>query len=107
MKAKPVKLVYGDGYHECPIEEATHLTLNIPGPTGVLTLPVITKGSRRDANAWTWNGSIEAPTLKPSVLTRNNEFRCHSWITEGKVQFLNDSEHDFAGKIVDLLDIEP
>lgn len=32
MKAKPVKLVYGKGYEPCSVEEATHVTINIPGP---------------------------------------------------------------------------
>jgi len=105
MKAKPVKLVPGDGYFECSKEEATHITIKISGPTGVLTLPVILKGSRANSGCWTWNGDTEKPTLRPSVLTESHEYRCHSWINDGKTQFLNDSSHELAGKTVDLLDI--
>lgn len=105
MKAKTVKIVDGEGYVECPIEEATHLTINIPGPTGVLTLPVITAGSRKDTGCWTWNGDLVSPTLRPSVLTKGHKFRCHSWINDGAAQFLGDCSHDMAGQTVELLEV--
>ena len=112
MKAKPVRLTPRDGYVECPIDEATHVTLNIPGPTGVLTLPVV-QGSttRAGTGCWTWNGSTDAPTLRPSVLTQGTNaksptfFRCHSWINDGAAQFLGDCSHELAGKTVVLLDV--
>lgn len=106
MKAMPVRLVYGVGYEPCEVPEATHVTLNIPGPTGQLTLPIILKGSRLGSLCWTWNGSTEAPTLRPSVLTEGHDFRCHSWINDGCAQFLTDSTHELVGQTVPLHDIE-
>lgn len=107
MKARPVTLVPGKGYVGCEPEEATHLTLNIPGPTGVLTLPVILRGSREGTGCWTWNGSVTAPTLRPSVLTTRLHvgLRCHLWINDGAAQFLDDSTHEFRGRTVPLLDV--
>lgn len=125
MKAQPVRLVYGYGYVECSPDEATHVTLNIPGPTGRLTLPVIQRGTRDGTGCWTWNGNTEAPTLRPSVLTNGTQkltdeehatlmaggkveprrFRCHSWINEGSAQFLSDCSHPFANQTVALLDV--
>lgn len=110
MKALPVKLIMGEGYAACKIEEATHVTLNIPGPTGDLTLPVIQSGTRHGTGCWTWNGSTEAPTLRPSVLTqgsnlKHQNFRCHSWINDGKAVFLDDCSHDLRGQTVDLLEV--
>lgn len=111
MKAKPVRIVPGTGYVQCSIEDATHVTLNIPGPTGELTLPVIQKGTRDGTGCWTWNGSTEAPTLRPSVLTEgcskvsNGHYRCHSWINDGSAQFLSDCSHDLANQTVPLLDV--
>lgn len=111
MKAKPVKLVYGEGYQPCPVNEATHVELNVPGPTGRLWLPVILRGTREGTGCWTWNGSTDAPTLRPSVLTEgysersNGPFRCHSWINDGAAQFLSDCSHDLANQTVPLLDI--
>ena len=102
MKAKPVKIVQGEGYVPCALEEATHVTLNIPGPTGLLTLPVIFRGTREGTGCWTWNGSTDAPTLKPSVLTTGHDFRCHSWINGGKAQFLNDCSHAYRGQEIEL-----
>lgn len=106
MKAKPVKLIFGEGYIECPVEEATHVTLNIPGPSGKLTLPVMLHGKRDGTGNWTWNGNVDTPTLRPSVLTTGHNFRCHSWINDGKAQFLSDCSHEFAGQTLDLYDVE-
>ena len=37
---------------------------------------------------WTWNGSLERPTLSPSVLVTGHiagrEVRCHSFVRDGK-----------------------
>jgi len=105
MKARPCKLIYSEGYRDCSIDEATHLTLNIPGPTGLLTLPVIIKGTREGTGNWTWNGSVDAPTLRPSVLTRAHDFTCHSWINDGHAQFLGDCSHELANQTVPLDDV--
>lgn len=102
MKAKPVRLETGRGYVQCSVEDATHVSLLIPGPTGLLTLPVMTKGKREGTGCWTWNGSTDAPTLRPSVLTRHHEWRCHSWITDGAAQFLDDCSHELKGTTVPL-----
>ena len=106
MKAKPVRLTLCDGYVQCAIDEATHVTLRIPGPTGLLTLPVVRRGTREGTGCWTWNGSTDAPTLRPSVLTQAHDWRCHSWINDGAAQFLDDCSHDLAGATVPLLDVD-
>jgi hypothetical protein len=107
MKALPVKLVPVAGYVHCAADEATHVTLNIPGPSGVLTLPVILRGSRDGTGRWTWNGSTEAPTLRPSVRTRGHDYLCHSWINDGNAQFLDDCTHELRGRTVPLLALSP
>lgn len=112
-KAKPVRLEPGRGYVECEAAEATHLTLRIPGPTGTLTLPVVQgNATRAGTGCWTWNGSTESPTLRPSVLTNyqsaiaERSWRCHSWINDGAAQFLADCSHSLAGQTVALLDVD-
>ena len=105
MKARPCKIINSKGYVECTPEEATYLELNIPGPTGMLVLPVMIGGTRKGTNNLTWNGSVDMPTLKPSVLTTGHNFKSHSWINNGKIQFLSDSDHNLANQTVDLLDI--
>ncbi|MDE2098879.1 MAG: hypothetical protein KGL39_16620 [Patescibacteria group bacterium] len=105
MKAKPVKLVSGEGYIGCPTEEATHITLNFPGPVGLLTLPVILGGTRAGTGCWTWNGSVDKPTLRPSVLTTCHAYRCHTWVNDGQAQFLDDCSHELRGQTVDMLGV--
>ena len=79
-------------------------------------------------NAWGYNGNPESPTFTPSVLSTSGHFmtefrndrcwcdynrehpeepvsgcyRCHTFITEGKVQFLGDCSHELAGQTLDL-----
>lgn len=117
MKAQPL-IKTGPGlYEQCGPGEANFLRIRIPGPAGFQTLPIITRGTRAGTGAWTWNGSVDAPTLRPSVAVngffcaddengeRDEPFACHSWINDGKVQFLSDCTHEFAGQTLDLLDL--
>lgn len=68
------------------------------------------------ANTWGWNGNADKPTFTPSVLVTypanpdaSDEFkewrterRCHSFVTDGRIQFLGDCTHGLAGQTVDL-----
>ena len=79
---------------------------------------------------WNWNGNAEKPTFAPSILVRNGHYVpghenqcwctynaehpenpskftcgvCHSFVTDGRIQFLDDCTHALAGKTVDLPD---
>lgn len=75
---------------------------------------------------WSWNGDVDKPTFSPSVLVRyrkgnppatmdnlgkitsgeitqkiTNEI-CHSFVRNGKIEFLGDCTHALAGKTVDI-----
>lgn len=60
----------------------------------------------------TWNNSIDSPTFSPSLLWKapgfrdNQDYTCHSYIRDGKIQFLPDCTHELAGQTVDLPDVE-
>jgi hypothetical protein len=75
---------------------------------------------------WGWNSSMTAPTFTPSVLVRSGHYVdgqhpcwcdynaahpghtgmlcyiCHSFVTDGRIQFLGDCTHKLAGMTVDL-----
>ena len=82
-------------------------------------------------SGWTWNGNAESPTFQPSVLVRSGHFVpghvgpecwctynrqhadnpapfkcrvCHSFVTDGCIQFLSDCTHGLAGQTVPLPD---
>lgn len=75
-------------------------------------------------DSWTFNGDYEKPTFAPSVLVRgtipitDNEydriisgekiepkkFVCHSFVRDGKIQYLNDCTHELSGRTVELKD---
>ena len=94
----------------CSPKEATHIEFRIP--SGILEyreLLVQIGGTRAGTNNWSCNGDLEKPTLKPSILTQcdyaHEPFRCHTFINDGMVQFLNDCSHENAGKTLELLEM--
>ena len=124
MKAKPLTLTNG-AYIEVPAHEATHIELKFPGPVGTLHLPVQQRGTREGTGNWTWNGDVDKPTLRPSVLTEGTwrltdaehatimagghveprPYRCHTWVADGQAQFLDDCNHELRGQTLDLLEV--
>jgi hypothetical protein len=59
--------------------------------------------------AWGWNGSHEHPTLTPSILMRTENRAgpvvCHSFVREGRIEFLGDCTHALADQTVDLPEV--
>ncbi|KMO34765.1 ammonia monooxygenase [Methylobacterium variabile] len=75
---------------------------------------------------WSFNGSYDRPTFSPSVLVRGVQpitdaehaalvrgerveprpFVCHSFVTDGQIQFLGDCTHALAGQTVPLPDFD-
>lgn len=69
-----------------------------------------------DRPLWTWNGEVERPTFRPSILVRTGQAVdpnwvredgdppevCHSFVTDGRIEFLSDCSHALAGQTVDL-----
>lgn len=59
---------------------------------------------------WSFNGSLESPTISPSVLT-TVEFgdrpsrRCHLFVTDGEIRYLSDCTHSLAGQAIELPEI--
>jgi len=57
-------------------------------------------------NTWLWNKSLIAPTFMPSLLFDKDDpaKRCHSFVKDGKIQFMTDSGHALKGQTVDIPD---
>lgn len=51
-----------------------------------------------------YNGDGSSPTVTPSLLQNNPQghHTCHSYIKDGKIEFLNDCWHDKKGQTIDL-----
>jgi hypothetical protein len=76
---------------------------------------------------WSWNGSLDKPTITPSISVTGGHYaphfkpgedecwcwkdygfscyRCHSVVTNGKIAFQADSTHALAGQTIDLPEI--
>lgn len=80
------------------------------------------------AETWSWDGNTDRPTFAPSVLAfPHQKFidddlpmgdkpgqllhpsnkrmtpRCHSFVRAGRIEYLGDCEHSFAGGSVDMV----
>lgn len=54
---------------------------------------------------WQWNGDIDRPTFTPSLLCdEHGDRRCHSFVTDGKINYLSDCHHALAGQSVEMED---
>lgn len=69
-----------------------HVQINLTGPHPV----------------WGWNGSNDKPTFTPSILTRIpwgrsvREIINHVFIRDGRISYLSDCTHEYAGKNLEL-----
>ena len=57
---------------------------------------------------WEFNGNYEKPTFRPSMLLNSNMSgkRNHFFVTDGKIEYLADSEHDLAGTTIDMVECD-
>lgn len=60
---------------------------------------------------WGFNGNGDAPTFTPSIFVNApwqyhhpGRPSCHSFVTDGRIQFLSDCTHGLAGQTVPLPD---
>lgn len=90
--------------HFFPINLAYYNTF--PNPEKITKKPV-----------WIFNGDFERPTFTPSLRQYYNRpeshgerageevTTCHNIVTDGKIQFCSDSQHDLKNQTLDLQEI--
>lgn len=81
-----------------------------------------TTDKNRNNAIWSFNEDLEKPTVSPSILVHYPTYRevkdgvgvkgteynhiCHSFINDGKIQYLSDCTHELAGQTIDLPEYE-
>lgn len=82
---------------ECPACGYGHLFRTVP---------------HKDLPVWSFNGDRDRPTFSPSMLvnsrthvTNPDAILCHSFVRDGRIEFLSDCSHSMAGKTVELEDV--
>lgn len=60
---------------------------------------------------WQFNKDLDKPTALPSLLWNVGGANpsipiCHSFIREGRIQFLSDCTHDLAGQTVEIPELK-
>lgn len=108
--------------------EGGRLSFRCPGCQDIHT---VNAGADAGPPCWGWNGSLERPTLSPSILAKSGHFAsghrpgedgcwcdynrehpeapvsfacyfCHSFVEGGRIRFLPDCSHSLAGQTVEL-----
>lgn len=106
MGVKVKKIDGGFMQFVCPACNETH-QVGVEPPTTVI---------------WYYNANPEFPTFTPSILVRgvvpptDDELAkssyariprvCHSFITDGRIRYLDDCTHNMAGKTIELPDMK-
>ena len=104
-KLKESDIVVGTYYFKCPGCKASHYI-----PT-----------KNREHPNWGFNGNLDAPTFTPSILVTSGKYVkdqgeesrkyyeeknyggvCHSFVSNGFIQFLTDCTHELKGQTVEL-----
>lgn len=72
---------------------------------------VTTKTKNKYGAQWGFNGDVNNPTFTPSLhvwreVDGQRQTLCHSFVTNGMIQFLGDSIHELKNTTVELLEIE-
>lgn len=87
----PIGNALGEYVFQCPGCDSWHLITLDPSAPG---------------QHWTLTGGPFRPTIRPAVLVnaenRLSVHRCHSFVTDGQIQFLPDCTHALAGRTVPL-----
>ena len=66
-----------------------------------------------DSGRWTFNGDFDKPTFRESMLIKRrarqnskgedvSTYICHSYVTDGFIQYLPDCTHELKGQTVEL-----
>lgn len=108
-----MKFIYAD-------ERQRRVEFKCPGCGKKHCIPVVGN------DPWEFNFDMAKPTLNPSILVTGTEditddehkrimagekveprpMVCHSYVTDGRIKFLNDCTHALAGQTVDLPEYE-
>jgi hypothetical protein len=85
---------------------------------------------RQEHPVWSFNGDYEKPTFTPSILVKSGHYAshaksddcwcnfkerfldegeppfkcgiCHTFVTDGKIQYLSDCTHELAGQTIEM-----
>lgn len=87
---------------------------------------ILNVSDSNDGPLWDFDGNNESPTFSPSVLVKHTHPKghtntnpapadyngemvtdiCHSFVKEGRIEYLNDCTHELAGKTLDMVDFK-
>lgn len=103
--------IWGKWHPEC---EKRNVAILCPGCNEFHV--IATKVPQANGAVWKFNGDMDKPTFNPSLLIKTGKYACpgyedppgivsvicHSFIKDGKIQFLSDCTHSLKNQTVEL-----
>ncbi len=92
----------GEYLYKLDGKEETHLLFLCPGCGH--DHPFTIRSTNPQRPRWTFNGDPVKPTFSPSLLVNKDypDLRCHLFVENGKIRYLQDCHHDLRGQTIDL-----
>jgi hypothetical protein len=85
------KYIKGDGTPVFPdIDGIVEYTIALPDREIYFIQP-FKRGASLTGRIWDWDGNKNEPTLRPSIVAEQPNFRAHFYLTRGKIELLSDS----------------
>lgn len=72
----------------------------------------VDKPNPENGHQWTFHGTFERPTFSPSIHIHFQNSKgeqqtiCHSFVKDGKIEFLGDCVHELKNQTVELPDVD-
>lgn len=97
----------------------TYVRIHCPGCDSAHMVRVAGPGGMGAGPKWDFNDNFDMPTIAPSILVTypanpdadddfaewRQERKCHSYVRNGRIEFLSDCTHALASKTVDLPEV--
>lgn len=86
-----------------------HLAFWCPGCKCLHSYYVLPERNPETNAGWNFNGDMEKPSFTPSLLYSGKTYpgrQCHLYVTEGKIHYCGDCDHELSGKVVDMVDLD-
>lgn len=88
------------------VPDGRALLMWCPGCDDLHRVAFVGEDGTHPAVEWDVSGSLERSTVAPSILVHSGggrSPRCHSFVRDGRWEFLSDCDHDLAGQTVDMV----
>ncbi len=95
------------GHRDSAVSKVLGWKNSTSGKIGIMFLCPGCGGLHMMDTGWHFNGNYDKPTINPSSMVWDDKdgkpINCHCRVTDGMIEFYNDSNHELRGQTVEML----